>query len=146
MNGRDPADQRTIKSIAVVAEDVITAYEATTRTGRRTVLCITRPFHGRMRARLHVPGDGEGETGAILIDATDLVDRKLLPAYPDPDHTETEIREDPDREYSLDRHRDRHREAVREWRANARRAIVEEVAIETPDGPHAIDVVALGVE
>lgn len=138
----DDEDPRAIRSIAVTAEDVVTAYEATTRSGRETVLRITPPFRGRMRARLHVP-QGEDDP-AVHVPATDLVDESRLDPYPSPDETETAIREDPDVEYSTDLHHDRHLDAVRRWREGAIDAIVESVAIETPYGTHTVDVKVLG--
>ncbi len=46
-------DPRVIRAVAVHADDVVTALEATER-GREAVLRITAPFAGRVRARLHV--------------------------------------------------------------------------------------------
>lgn len=135
-------DPRAIRSIAVTADDVVTAYEATTRGGRETVLRITPPFRGRMRARLHVPQ--EEDDSAVHVPAADLVDESRLDPYPTPDETETAIREDPDVEYSTELHHDRHTEAVDRWREAAADAIVDRVAIVASDGEHAIDVKVLG--
>lgn len=137
-------DPRRIRSIAVTAEDAVSAYEATARTATRTVLRITPPFSGRMRARLHVPGeDPAGESAPIHLDPADLFDAERLPDYPEPADTEAEIRADPDAEYSTDLHHDRHVGQVKEWREAAKVAIADEIDIETPAGPHPIAVTVL---
>jgi hypothetical protein len=132
------ADPTAIRSVAVTADDVVTALEATRRSDRRTVLRITPPFSGRMRARLHRPtGD---EDGAIHLDPSTLV--ADLPPYPDPDETADRLRAAG--EYTTERHHDRHAAAVREWRAATREAIVDAVALPTEDGPHRVEVKRLG--
>lgn len=136
---------RTIRSIAVTAEDAVRAYEASERNDRETVLRVTPPFSGRMRARLHVPGAGDptGDPAPVHVDPAALFDDRL-PAYPEPADTEAELREDSDLEYSTERHHERHVDRVREWRERARSAIADRVEIETPSGPHAVEVTVLG--
>ncbi|SDZ82377.1 hypothetical protein SAMN04488065_0586 [Haloplanus vescus] len=134
--GTDPT---AIVAVAVTADDVVTALEATRRGGRRTVLRVTPPFSGRMRARLHRPRDGD-ETDALHLDPTELVAQP--PPYPDPDATADRLRERG--AYSTERHHARHAEAVREWRAAVRDAIVDAVTIDTESGPHRIEVTRLG--
>src|SRR6056297_3579117 len=48
-----------IRSVAVTRADVVTALESNLRSDGRTVLRVTPPFSGRMRARLHEMGTGE---------------------------------------------------------------------------------------
>jgi hypothetical protein len=133
------ADPTVIRSIAVTVDDVVTALEATRRSGRRTVLRITPPFAGRMRARLHRPTDDEA-TGAVHVDPTTLVSHP--PPYPDPDETADRLRAAG--EYTTDRHHDRHAAAVREWRAVVRDAVVDAVTLSTAAGPHRVEVKRLG--
>lgn len=133
---RDPT---AIRSIAVTVDDVVTALEATRRSGRRTVLRITPPFSGRMRARLHRPADGES-TDAIRLDPATLVTD--LPPYPDPDETADRLRATG--EYSTERHHERHAAAVREWRGSVGEAVGDTVTIPTDDGPHRVEVKRLG--
>ncbi|AXG06966.1 hypothetical protein DU500_11310 [Haloplanus rubicundus] len=135
----DDADPNAIRSIAVTVDDVVTALEATRRSDRRTVLRITPPFSGRMRARLHRP-TGDDATEAIHLDPSALV--ADLPPYPDPDETADRLRVAG--EYTTERHHDRHAAAVREWRGAAREAIVDAVALPTADGPHRVEVKRLG--
>ncbi|WP_122089609.1 hypothetical protein [Halalkalicoccus subterraneus] len=136
------SDPRTIRSIAVTAEDAVSAYEASERSAADPVLRVTPPFAGRMRARLHV-GEPD-DSGAIHIPPAGLFDSDRLPAYPEPAETEAEIRADPDGTYSTERHHERHVERVNEWRARAAEAFVDTVEIETPDGRHAVAVKVLG--
>ena len=56
-------DPSAIRALAIHAEDLLAAAEADARGGPRTVLRVTPPFSGRMRARLHVVQD-EGDDGA----------------------------------------------------------------------------------
>ena len=137
-HGED-ADPTAIRSIAVTVDDVVTALESTQRSDRRTVLRITPPFSGRMRARLHRPDEAE-TTAAIHLDPTDLVADP--PAYPDPDETADRLRNAG--EYTTDRHHDRHAAAVREWRTGVREAIVDAVDLPTAAGAHRVEVKRLG--
>ncbi|WP_129115653.1 hypothetical protein [Halegenticoccus tardaugens] len=141
VGGADPA---AIRSIAVTVDDVVTALEATERSGRRVVLRITPPFYGRMRARIHVEGgEGayEGDERPIHVDPRRLVDADA-PPYPEVDETVDELGARMD--YSPEEHRARHVEAVERWRAAVREHLVRSVALETPDGPHEVDVKPLG--
>jgi hypothetical protein len=141
-------DPTVVRSIAVTAEDVVTALEASRRSDRNTVLRITPPFSGRMRARLHeadvdfATGD-EDSTAPIHVDPDSLVAADA-PAYPDPADTEDEIRSSPDVEYSRERHRERHAAAVATWRESLPEAIVDTVTLETDAGPHDVEVTVLG--
>lgn len=141
VGGPDPA---SIRSIAVTAEDVISAVEAAERGRERVVLRITPPFYGRMRARIHLEGgegDYDGETAPIHLGPESFVDDDA-PAYPDVDETEDRLREQG--EYDMERHREEHAEAVEEWRAAVRNHVVDAVTVETANGPHRIDVKLLG--
>jgi hypothetical protein len=142
----DEDDPRRIRSIAIDAEDAVSAYEAGERSAVSPVLRITLPFAGRMRARLHVPGPDEpsGDPAPIHVDPAELFDHDLLPPYPEPADTEGEIRDDPDLEYSTELHHDRHVERVGGWREEAKKAFAERVEIETPDGTHEVEVKVLG--
>lgn len=139
-------DPTAIRSIAVSAEDVVTAYERTLRSGGEAVLRVTPPFDARMRARIHVPIAGEAEDGPgrpIHVDPAALVDDP--PPYPEPDETEAALRDDPDETYTRERHRDRHQAAVEEWRDAVSEAIVDRVALPIGgDRRHEVDVKRLG--
>lgn len=137
------SDPRTIRSIAVTAEDAVSAYEAGERSATRPVLRITPPFNGRMRARLHLPGEGEG-SAAIHVPPAELFDPERLPPYPEPADTESAIRDDPDLDYSTELHHDRHVERVEGWRERAAGAFAERVEVETSDGPHRVELKVLG--
>lgn len=147
-------DSTTVRSIAVTAQDVVAAYEATHQTDRDAVLRVTPPFSGRMRARLHVRGDGSDEEAAAEADTDrdgpppiEIPPGDLLgeaPPYPHPDDTEDALRADSDAVYTRERHRERHEAALVAWREAARAAIVDSVVLETPAGPHEVDVTVLG--
>lgn len=144
VESEDPTD---VRSIAVSAEDVVTALEASRRSDRNTVLRITPPFSGRMRARLHEADSGpvstDDQPAPIHIDPSSLI-AVDAPAYPDPADTEDELRSASEVEYTRERHRERHAEAVTQWRESLPEAIVDTVALETEAGPHDVDVTVLG--
>jgi hypothetical protein len=133
----DPTD---IRSFAVSVDDVVTAYE-TARDGKPAVLRVTPPFSGRMRARIHLAWEDDASE-TIHIDPRMLIDDDS-PAYPTPEETEDRLRAS-EREYSVEVHHALHVEAVQEWREAVRSHIVSGVTIETPDGPHTVEVKPLG--
>lgn len=148
------SDPRTVRSLAVTVADVVAAYEAGRRSERRPVLRATPPFAGRMRARLHDPdssADADGDdtdldsdTGALHVPPARLVDEDAIPAYPDPDDTEDALRADPDAEFTVERHRERHVDAVEAWRESVRASLVETVELRPGDETSRVAVKALG--
>lgn len=111
-------DPRVIRSIAVSVEDVIAALEARERDRRDTVLRVTPPFSGRMRARLHVAGT-EGtydDPAPVHIPPSEFVSETLPLPGTDVTH----------------------------WRQDVRNSIVDRVVIGTPQGPHEVRVIPLG--
>jgi hypothetical protein len=142
---KEADDPRTVCSIAVTAGDVVAAHEANRGAGLRTVLRVTPPFSGRMRARLHRIVDDEGgdEAGAVHVAPAELLTADA-PSFPHPDETEDELRADPEVAYSRERHRQRHEAAVDEWRSRATEYVAGTVTLETPDGPHEVEVRVLG--
>lgn len=149
----EDTDPRAIRSVAVTAGDVVTAYEARQRSPRQPVLRVTPPFSGRMRARLHDPGpavsgkefdaDLDSATGAVHVPPGRLLAEDAIPSYPAPDGTEDALREDPDAEFSVETHRERHVEAVEAWRAAVADAIRETAELRLADGSHRVEVKAL---
>jgi len=140
-----PSDDPTvIRSVAVTAEDVIAALEANRQRSAETVLRVTPPFSGRMRARLHrTAASPDEEDPAPLHVAPDrFVDP--VPPLPSPDGTEDAIRSDPALEYDAETHRRRHEAALESWRDTVRASFVETTTIETPSGPHEVQVTILG--
>lgn len=138
----DPTD---ITAIAVRREDVLAALEANERgADRRSVIRITAPYSGRMRARLHREGAEEYELGsdAIHVDPSSLLE--TAPDFPGPDDTEDELRSDPDRSYSPESHREYHEQRVREWRRAVQEAFGDRVDLDTSAGTHEVDIVVLG--
>jgi hypothetical protein len=143
MTGAD--DPAVIGTIVVHADDVVTALEANVRdrTGERSVLRITPPYSGLMRARLHREGHEEYDPsdGPIHVAPAELVE--VPPTCPPPDGTEDELRADPDREYTRDRHREYHERRVSEWRAAVRSRLTDRVTLETSDGSIEVEVSVL---
>ncbi|AQL43731.1 hypothetical protein BV210_13910 [Halorientalis sp. IM1011] len=139
------SDPTVIRSIAVDAEDVVTALEAGRRSGRDPVLRVTPPFSGRMRARIHRGGatDYDDEPAPIHVDPDDLV-ADAAPSYPTPAETEDALRDDASVEYTRERHRERHAAAVADWREAVADHVVDTVTLETPTGPHEVGVTVLG--
>jgi len=149
-----PPDPRSIRTIAVTAGDVVSALEANARgrgvardeRGRdagRTVLRVTPPFSGRMRARIHVERGIEYDDPApVHVPPEDIVADP--PPFPTPDDTEDALRADPDAEYTPERHRERHEGAVADWRDAVRASVVDAVDLRLTDGVHRVEVTVLG--
>jgi len=131
-----------IDRVVVHTDDILTALEANVRRDAGAVLRVTPPFSGRIRARLHLDGQEAtyDEPRPIHIDPTRLVGS--TPAFPTPDETDDRLRERDD--YSLDRHRTEHTDAVDEWRRAVATSIADSVALDTSAGVHEVTVVTLG--
>lgn len=163
----DPTD---VRSIAVRRDELVAALEANVRRDAGTVLRVTPPFAGRMRARLHREGVGSGATGSggaggegdgsaaaggggeadrgvgdeaapVHVAPASLVE--AVPPYPAPDETADELRA-ADEPYSRERHRERHEERVRTWRETVGERLRDRVTLPTPAGPHEVEVTVLG--
>ncbi|MFB6166087.1 MAG: hypothetical protein ABEJ31_13075 [Haloarculaceae archaeon] len=137
-------DPAVLRSIAVTADDLVAALAARRRTNRRTVLRVTPPFSGRMRARLHEATDEPtGYPAPIHVEPESLI-ADDAPAYPTPAETEDELRADPNAEYTPERHRERHEQAVAAWRERIPAHVVDAVVVETPAGRREVAVALLG--
>ncbi|WP_126661800.1 hypothetical protein [Haloterrigena salifodinae] len=133
-------DPTTVRSLALSAEDAANAYAYTRENPGEAVLRVTPPFHGRMRARIHVYRRDDTElTGAVHVPPEDVIEDDVVADYPD---LEGEL-EDADPS-ETERIRKRHAEAVEDWQARAEAAIVDAVELETDAGPHRVDVKRLG--
>lgn len=140
-----PSDDPTvIQTLAVTAEDVVAALEANRQRSAGTVLRVTPPFSGRMRARLHradAPADYD-DPAPLHVPPERFVDP--APPLPSPDATEDAIRSDPACSYDAETHRRRHEAALESWRAAVRESFVETTTIDTPSGPREVEVAILG--
>lgn len=140
-------DPTVIRVVAVHADDVVTALEATEQ-GREAMLRITAPFAGRVRARLHLvqatepADDGRGGPAPIRIPPRDLVTADA-PAYPQVDDTDPSVADSTD-EYDVEAHHERHTAAVAAWREHVREHVTDSVALDTTAGPHRVTVSVLG--
>jgi hypothetical protein len=145
-NDHGSEDPTIISSIAVSVGDVVTALEARQRSDRRTVLRVTPPFAGRMRARLHVVGAADADDTAAdpLHVPPEAFVGSDVPSVPSVDETEDALRSRGD--YSVDRHRSFHASAVESWRETVRSSLVDRATLETPDGTHTVEVKYLGGE
>ena len=123
-------DPAVIETVVVSATDLVTALEAGYRTAEDdTVLRVTPPFSGRMRARLHVEhGPDVDEPAPVCLDASSLV-ADTCPEPPEPDDIEDELRADPVRTYSVERQRERYRAALRQWRSSVPDHVVEKAVL-----------------
>ena len=139
------SDPTVIRSIAVSADDLVSALETNRTSSTEAVLRVTPPFSGRMRARLHVdlgtPYNQQPQP--IHIRPRALVD-ETLPSYPEPAETEDELRTDPSTTYTVERHRRRHETAVEAWRQQVPDAVRDRTTIETTTGYHEVSVAVLG--
>lgn len=142
----ESSDPTVIRSVAVTVEDLVSALETNRTSTNRAVLRITPPFSGRMRARLHVELDGEYEQTPrpVHVDPGKLVENP--PPYPRPADTEDELRSDPERTYSVERHHEYHTEAVEHWRESVTSTLKDRATIETWAGPTTADLSYLGAD
>lgn len=140
MVGDENDDPTAIRSLALSPSDAVDAYAYTQENPGEAVLRVTPPFHGRMRARIHVYRLDDTElTGAVHVSPAAVIEDDVVADYPrletaleDVDPTETE------------RVRKRHAKAVEEWQARARESIVDSVTLETADGPHPVEIKRIG--
>lgn len=133
-------DPTAIRSFALSAEDAADAYAYTQENPGEAVLRVTPPFHGRMRARIHVYRRDDTElTGAVHVRPEAVIADEVVADYPD---LEGKLEAaDPS---GTERIRKRHAEAVEEWQARAQTAIVDAVTIDTDAGPHRVEVKRVG--
>lgn len=137
-------DPTRIQTLAVTADDVVTALEARVQRDRQVVLRVTPPFSGRMRARLHAgPGNYDGSPAPLHISPESFVDESA-PEYPRPADTEDTLRADPAVEYTVERHYDRHQETVGSWRERVRDHFRDTTTVDTPAGTREVSVAVLG--
>ncbi len=138
-------DPTVVHTVVVTADDLRSAIETNRTSGEHAVLRLTPPFSGRMRARLHVELDDEYEQTPrpVHVEPRQFVDDSL-PAYPRPAETEDELRADPEQEYTVERHREYHAEAVDQWREQILGAVKPTATVETPTGSATVDISLLG--
>lgn len=139
-------DPTVIRSLALTAEDLIAALEANARRKAGAVLRVTPPFSGRMRARLHLAGaegDYDDQPRPLHVAPERFLD-ETAPAFPSVDETEDDLRTDPETEYTPERHRERHEARVETWRTAVREHVCDRATVETPGGPHEVEVSLLG--
>ncbi|KDE59441.1 hypothetical protein EL22_21940 [Halostagnicola sp. A56] len=143
----DP-DPSSIRSLAVATEDVVDAAIYTRENPGTAVLRVTPPFHGRMRARLHVFHDEGGRvSGAIHLEPDDLLAEAVLEDYPSFDALSFDDRSEDDPGEDPDRIRKRRERALETWRERAADAILDTVVLGRVDGidsGHRVDVKRLG--
>ena len=139
-------DVDAIRSIAVHRDDVAAALEASLRSDRDVVLRVTPPFSGRMRARIHDRTDleeNDRKDGAIHVPPADLVDGP--PTYPEPDETTPAGERATETEgYDVEKHYERHTDAVAAWREAVRESVAERVGLDDGDAAREVRVVPLG--
>ena len=132
-------DPTAIRSLAISATDLVSAVEATA-DGTETVLRVTPPFSGRMRARLHVvQPDDDDETVHIEPDSLLTGD---APPYPTPDDTADELRAADEESYSVERHRTYHEQRLAEWRESLPEYVVDSTTLGETE--HDVTVSLLG--
>ncbi|WP_049927576.1 hypothetical protein [Halopiger goleimassiliensis] len=138
--GDSDSDPSAIRSLAVSPDDAVDAFVYTRENPGEAVLRVTPPFHGRMRARLHVYRvDDAPLTGAVHVDPAAIIDDQVVADYPELDDRLESVDSE-----ETERLRERHAEAVESWRTRARDALLETVTIETPDGPQEVRITPLG--
>ncbi|WP_254765085.1 hypothetical protein [Natrinema marinum] len=139
-------DPSAIRSVALSPDDAVDAYAYSQENPGEAVLRLTPPFHGRMRARIHVYRVDDTElTGAVHLAPADVIADDIVAAYPDLESELADADASADANSSeAERLRERHADAVADWQDRARGAIVDAVPLETDDGPHRVEVKTLG--
>ena len=133
-------DPTTIRSLALSPGDAASAYAYTQENPGDAVLRVTLPFHGRMRARIHVYQRDDTElTGAIHIPPASVIESDVIEDYPRLEATLEEATS-----AASDEIRKHHADAVEEWQARARESILEATTIDTDDGPHLVELKQIG--
>lgn len=119
-------DPTAIQCVVVTAADLVVALESNHRSaGEQTVLRITPPYSGRMRARLHVAdSESQPRTATVTLPPDSLVSDDC-PSPPDPDDVGDALRDDPTESYTVDRHRERYSDALDEWRSTVSDYVVD---------------------
>lgn len=139
-------DPSAIRSLAVSTEDVVDAFVYTQSNPGRAVLRVTPPFHGRMRARLHVSHETMGtaahETDAIHIQPRALLTSAVVDDYPALEAIEAQLA-DGESAATPAAIRDAHADALAEWRERAADSVVETVVLETDAESTRVDVTAM---
>lgn len=136
-------DPTVVRTVVVGATDLVTALETSYRVANdQTVLRVTPPFSGRMRARLHVQQDlDDPAPSPVSIRPRTLVDDDC-PSPPVPDEVEDALRTDPDEAYSVEYHGERYRDALDRWRRAVPNHAVDEVRL--PEVNRTVTVSILG--
>ncbi|WIV68045.1 hypothetical protein [Natrialbaceae archaeon AArc-T1-2] len=137
MSGDD--DPGVIRSLAISAADVVDAFVYTRENPGTSVLRVTPPFHGRMRARIHVSHGTDRATDAIHVSPADLLADAVVSEFP----TLAAIEGDLPDEASPERVREARADALEAWRDRATDAIVDETTIETDCGTTRVSVARL---
>lgn len=141
----DTSDPGAITAIAVRADDVVAALEANQRgDDHQSVLRVTPPYSGRMRARLHREGAEGYEPG---VDALHVSPEALVadpPSLPHPDQTEDVIRSDPELTYSRSVHRSYHEQQLEQWRETVTDRFVETIELDHADGDYTVEIIVIG--
>jgi hypothetical protein len=138
-------DPGVVETVAVHAEDVVTAAEARMRSDEDAVLRLTPPFHARMRGRIHVrqrrtDDSGDGPTPVHVL--PDAFLGEDCPSYPEPHETAAEVATDGDPD--PDRHHDHHRAVVDRWRTEAAGSIRDRLTVDHGDRTLSFGVTVLG--
>ncbi|RQG86992.1 hypothetical protein EA462_15205 [Natrarchaeobius halalkaliphilus] len=136
-------DPSVIRSLAISTTDIVDAYAYTQENPGTAVIRVTPPFHGRMRARIHVYRiDDVEHTDAIHVSPADLIEDDVVDSYPG---YEDELAREgegtsPPKSGGFG---NRRAAAVDGWRARARDAIVDTVSLGEDDARHGVVVKAL---
>lgn len=135
----DP-DIGAIRSIAVDAEAVVDAFVYTRENPGTAVLRVTPPFHGRMRARIHVFRDDPGPDAAYC-QPDDLLPAAVAEAYP---ASRGDVYDPGEVGDNSPDGRPAHARAIEDWRERAEGAIVGEAFVVRGDDWVCVEVHVLG--
>ena len=147
------SDPSRIRSLAVSREDVIDAFAYNRENPATAVLRVTPPFHGRMRARIHVSNElsaqtvwRDGATGSIHLEPESLLEQEVVDSYPVFEQVYASMNESESvGESGTDVH-EHYERRLKEWRQSARNRVLDEVELvgDGSDTLHRIDLKWLG--
>ena len=147
------SDPSRIRSLALSREDVIDAFAYNRENPATAVLRVTPPFHGRMRARLHVSNERsaetvwrDGATGSIHIEPKSLLEQDVVDAYPVFEELYASMNKSEGNGGSVSEVHEHYERRLEEWRQVARNRVLDVVVLEGDgtDTLHRIDLKWLG--
>ena len=131
------SDPSRIRSLAISREDLFDAFVYNRENPTTAVLRVTPPFHGRMRARLHVSNERattnvwrDPVTGSIHFEPESLLEQEVVDAYPVLEEIYASMDESDRAGETVSDVHEQYDRRLEEWRKSARSRVLDEVKLE----------------